>query len=287
MRPVYRTHLLLVGFIAVSTTLILLVVMGVATRLVNEIFSADQQRITTLKEVEHSSKLASIGRLAAGVAHEINNPLAIIGEKAGLMKDIMSLEQGQARQDRLIALLDSILASVERCGAITKRLLGFAKHLEVKIEPVDLAAIIRDVLAFLNREASYRSITVTADLPADLPRFESDHGKLQQIFLNLVNNAFAAMSDGGSLEIRARLEPDKGIVVTVKDDGCGIPEADIERIFEPFFSTKKQKGGTGLGLSITYGLVQEIGGTIQVQSELGRGTVFTITLPTQRREAGK
>jgi signal transduction histidine kinase len=221
------------------------------------------------------------------VAHEINNPLAIIGEKAGLMKDIMLLEQGQARQDRLIALLDSILASVERCGAITKRLLGFAKHLEVKIEPVDLAAIIRDVLAFLNREASYRSITVTADLPADLPRFESDHGKLQQIFLNLVNNAFAAMSDGGSLEIRACLEPDKGIVVTVKDDGCGIPEADMERIFEPFFSTKKEKGGTGLGLSITYGLVQEIGGTIQVQSELGRGTVFTITLPTQRREAGK
>jgi signal transduction histidine kinase len=287
MRPVYRTHLLLAGFIAVSTTLIVLVVMGVATRLVNEIFSADQQRITTLREVEHSSKLASIGRLAAGVAHEINNPLAIIGEKAGLMKDIMLLEQGQARQDRLIALLDSILASVERCGAITKRLLGFAKHLEVKIEPVDLAAIIRDVLAFLNREASYRSITVTADLPADLPRFESDHGKLQQIFLNLVNNAFAAMSDGGSLEIRACLEPDKGIVVTVKDDGCGIPEADIERIFEPFFSTKKEKGGTGLGLSITYGLVQEIGGTIQVQSELGRGTVFTITLPTHRREAGK
>ncbi len=287
MRPLYKTHLLLVAFIAVSTTLILLVVIGVATRLVNEIFIADQQRVTTLKEAEQSSKLASIGRLAAGVAHEINNPLAIIGEKAGLMKDIMSLEQGHPRQDKLIALVDSILASVERCGAITKRLLGFAKHLEVKIEPVDLAVVIRDVLAFLNREASYRSITVTADLPADLPHFESDRGKLQQIFLNLVNNAFAAMSDGGSLEIRARLEPDKGIVVTVKDDGCGIPETDVGRIFEPFFSTKKEKGGTGLGLSITYGLVQEIGGTIQVQSELGRGTLFTVTLPTHRGKSGK
>jgi len=286
MRPVYRTHLLLVGFIAVSTTLILLVVVGVATRLVNEIFNADQHRVRTLKEVEHSSKLASIGRLAAGVAHEINNPLAIIGEKAGLMKDIMSLEQGYPRQDRLIGLLDSILASVERCGAITKRLLGFARHLEVTIEPVDLAAIIRDVLAFLNREASYRSITVTTDVPEDLPRFESDRGKLQQIFLNLVNNAFAAMSDGGTLEIRARLEPDKGIVVTVKDDGCGIPDADMERIFEPFFSTKKEKGGTGLGLSITYGLVQEIGGTIQVESELGMGSVFTITVPIQKGESG-
>jgi len=283
---VYKTHLLLVGFIAVSITLILIVVTGVATRLVNELFNADQQRIRTLKEVEHSSKLASIGRLAAGVAHEINNPLAIIGEKAGLMKDIMSLEAGHPRQERLLALLDSILASVERCGAITKRLLGFAKHLEVRIEPVKLADIIRDVLAFLNREASYRSITVTTDLPQDLPSFESDRGKLQQIFLNLVNNAFAAMSDGGTLEIRARLEAGQGIVVTVQDDGCGIPEADMERIFEPFFSTRKEKGGTGLGLSITYGLVQEIGGTIRVQSELGRGTLFTITLPVQTRETG-
>jgi signal transduction histidine kinase len=287
MRPVYKTNLLLVGFIAVSTTLILLVVMGVATRLVNEIYNADQQRVRTLREVEHSSKLASIGRLAAGVAHEINNPLAIIGEKAGLMKDIMLVEKGYPYQDKLMGLVDSIIASVERCGAITKRLLGFAKHLEVKIEPVDLAAVINDVLAFLNREASYRSITVTTALPEDLPRFESDHGKLQQIFLNLVNNAFAAMSDGGTLEIQARLEPDKEIVVTVRDDGCGIPEADMERIFEPFFSTKKEKGGTGLGLSITYGLVQEIGGTIRVESELGKGSLFTITLPIERGERKK
>jgi signal transduction histidine kinase len=261
--------------------------MGVATRLVNEIFNADQHRIRTLREVEHSSKLASIGRLAAGVAHEINNPLAIIGEKAGLMKDILSFEKGHPRQDKLVGLVDSIQASVERCGAITKRLLGFARHVEVKIEPVSLAAIIRDVLAFLYREASYRSITVSTDIPDDLPQFVSDHGKLQQIFLNLVNNAFSALSDGGTLEIKARLEADERIVVTVQDDGCGIPEADMERIFEPFFSTKKDKGGTGLGLSITYGLVREIGGTIRVESEMGRGTLFTITLPIHEDESEK
>jgi len=287
MRPLHRTHLLLIGFIAISTTLILIVVIGVATRLVNEIFNADQQRVRTLREVEHSGKLASIGRLAAGVAHEINNPLAIIGEKAGLIKDLLLLEKGHPRQDKLLTLADSILASVERCGAITKRLLGFARHVEVKVEPVNLAAIIRDVLAFLYREASYRSITVTTEVPEDLPRFVSDHGKLQQIFLNLVNNAFSALSDGGTLKIKARLEPERGIVVTVQDDGCGIPEADMERIFEPFFSTKKDKGGTGLGLSITYGLVQEIGGTIEVESELGRGTLFTITLPIDKNESGQ
>jgi signal transduction histidine kinase len=287
MRPVHRTLFLLIVFIAISTTLILLVVMGVATRLVNEIFIADQHRIRTLREVEHSSKLASIGRLAAGVAHEINNPLAIIGEKAGLIKDILSFEKGHPKQDKLITLVDSIQTSVERCGAITKRLLGFARHVEVRVEPVSLSAIIRDVLAFLYREASYRSITVTTDIPEDLPDFVTDHGKLQQIFLNLVNNAFSALSDGGTLEIRARLESDQAVVVTVQDDGCGIPEADMERIFEPFFSTKKDKGGTGLGLSITYGLVQEIGGTIQVESEMGRGTLFTITLPIDKDESSK
>ncbi len=287
MRPVYRTLFLLVMFIAISTTLILMVVMGVATRLVNEIFIADQHRVRTLREVEHSSKLASIGRLAAGVAHEINNPLAIIGEKAGLMKDILSIEKGHPRQDRLVDLVDSIQASVERCGAITKRLLGFARHVEVKIEPVSLAAIIRDVLAFLYREASYRSITVTTEIPDNLPHFVSDHGKLQQIFLNLVNNAFSALSDGGTLEIKARLDADENIVVTVQDNGCGIPEADMERIFEPFFSTKKDKGGTGLGLSITYGLVREIGGIIQVESEMGKGTLFTITLPIHEDESEK
>lgn len=289
MRSVRRTQLFLIGFIAVSATLILIVVMGVATYLVNVVFIADQQRVKTLKEAQHSSRLASIGRLAAGVAHEINNPLAIIGEKAGLIKDIFSLDSSYPRHEKLMGLVDSIIASVDRCGAITERLLGFARHLEVKIEPVSLDEIIRDVLGFLHREASYRSIVVDVDVPADLPQFESDHGKLQQIFLNLVNNAFAAMSDGGNLQIRARLADDQSIIVTVQDDGCGISEGDMERIFEPFFSTRKDKGGTGLGLSITYGLVQEIGGRIGVESEVGRGTKFTINLPLhkgKRKEPG-
>jgi len=281
MRPVHRTQLLLIGFIAVSTTLILVVIIGVATRLVNVVYIADQQRVRTLREAQQSSRLASIGRLAAGVAHEINNPLAIIGEKAGLLKDILSIDSNYPRHAKLVGLVDSITASVDRCGAITERLLGFARHLEFKVEPVNLAEIVHEVLGFLHREASYRSIAVEVDVPEDLPQFVSDHGKLQQILLNLVNNAFAAMNDGGNLQIRARLETDQTIVLTVKDDGCGISEGDMERIFEPFFTTKKDKGGTGLGLSITYGLVQEIGGTIRVDSEVGRGATFTITLPTQ------
>jgi two-component system NtrC family sensor kinase len=279
MGPWSKTRIVLFGFLAVCITIIVIVVVGVATFLVNEICMADQKRVMTLREVEHSSKLASIGRLAAGVAHEINNPLAIINEKAGLMKDLLSFTQECAKDERLIGLIDSILSSVERCGAITKRLLRFARHLDSNIEMVDIKSIIQDVLGFLDKEAEYRSIQIKVDVSDDIPRFESDRGKLQQIFLNLVNNAFAAMSDGGHLAISARLEGGDSVAVSVADDGCGIPKADLERIFEPFFSTKTKKGGTGLGLSITHGIVQELGGRVQVESEPGKGTQFIITVP--------
>jgi two-component system NtrC family sensor kinase len=279
MGPWSKTRMVLFGFLAVSITIIMIVVVGVATCLVNEICVADQKRVMTLREVEHSSKLASIGRLAAGVAHEINNPLAIINEKAGLMKDLFSFTEEYSKDERLLGLVESILSSVERCGAITKRLLRFARHLDSNIETVDVKSVIQDVLGFLDKEAEYRSIQVDVDVPDDIPRFESDRGKLQQIFLNLVNNAFAAMSDGGHLAVSARREGSDFVAVSVTDDGCGIPKADVERIFEPFFSTKTKKGGTGLGLSITYGIVQELGGRVQVKSELGKGTQFIITLP--------
>jgi len=278
MRPWRTTRYVVFIYLAVSVAVIILVVHGVATRLVNGIFLADQHRILTLREVEHTSRLASIGRLAAGVAHEINNPLAIINEKAGLIKDIFSFRQ-EYPQEKLIGSVNSILSSVQRCSAITKRLLGFARHLEMSFEPVELKAVIEDVLGFFGKEAEYRSISITVDFEPNIPVFESDRGKLQQIFLNLVNNAFAAMSDGGKLDILVQCIEPGTVTITVADNGHGIPQTDIKRIFEPFFSTKKNQGGTGLGLSITYGLVQELGGKISVESALGRGAKFTITLP--------
>jgi len=283
MKSWTSTSLVLVSFLAVSITLILLVVVGVATRLVNEIYLADQKRVMTLAEVEHSAKLASIGRLAAGVAHEINNPLAIIGEKAGLMKDLLSLKDGNIEKNKLTGLADAILASVDRCAAITIRLLGFAQHLKVSVEMVDIKEIIDDVLSFLSKEANYRSIEVKVDIPENIPRFVSDRGKLQQIFLNLTNNAFAAMKDGGHLQIQARIKDEGHVSIAFIDDGCGIAAADLERVFDPFFTTKKEMGGTGLGLSITYGIVQELGGTIDIISELGKGAWFTVTLPIKRK----
>jgi signal transduction histidine kinase len=123
------------------------------------------------------------------------------------------------------------------------------------------------------------------EVAPDTPAIESDRGKLQQIFLNIINNALAAVADGGHLTIGARPESTQGINLRFMDNGCGIPAEDLHRIFEPFFSTKTGQGGTGLGLSITYNLVHEIGGTIKVASEVGVGTCFTITLPLRAEKA--
>lgn len=287
MEPWNTTRTQLLGFLIFSITIILMVILGGATYLVNQIYLADQRRVMSLHEVEYSNKMASIGRMAAAVAHEINNPLAIINEKAGLMKDLFTLKKQYAHDGKLLDLVDVIISSVARCASITRRLLSFARQMDANVEQVAIRDVLNDVLSFYTKEAEYRSIAVTLDVTDSVPDFPSDRGKLQQIFLNLVHNAFSAMNDGGHLNVKVRYAEHRPLIIEVADDGCGIGEEDLGRVFEPFFSTRTQKGGTGLGLPITHNLIRELGGTISVQSEVGKGTVFTITLPleTNRRLA--
>ncbi|MFH0785754.1 MAG: ATP-binding protein [Pseudomonadota bacterium] len=275
------TRFKLIGFLIVSITVILLAILGFSTYMVNNMYLLDQRRLSSLHQAEYSNKLASIGRLAAGVAHEINNPLAIINEKSGLIKDIITYTDICPQNTRIIELIDSVLASVERCGKITKRLLGFARHIDSAVENVQLGNIITEVLDFLKKEAEYRNITVNVNLADNIPEFRSDRGKLQQIFLNIINNAFSAMDVGGRLDIQVKREGEDEVIATITDNGCGMSDTDLGKIFEPFYSTKTKTGGTGLGLSITYGLIQELGGKIHVTSRLGEGTTFAITLPLQ------
>ena len=290
MKSWRQTRLQLIGFLIASISGILIVILGVATYLVNNLYTADQKRLMSLHQLEYGSKMASIGRLAAGIAHEINNPLAIINEKAGLIKDLFTYKKEYAEDLRLLKIVDSIISSVERCGTITKRLLGFARQSDVLVQKVNVEELIREVLSFTGKEAEYRSIEVAIRVAPDVPEIESDRGKLQQIFLNLINNSFAAMSDGGHLTITAEMNDVREVVISVQDDGCGIPASDLARVFEPFFSTKTQKGGTGLGLSITYNLAKELGGQVGVQSEEGVGTTFVVRLPLamqQKKEASE
>jgi len=268
-------------FLGVSVTVILLVILGAATYLVDRVYEGDMKRTSALHKIEHTNKMASIGRLAAGVAHEINNPLAIINEKGGLLKDLLSISEEIPPPDKLIGLIDSILYSVERCSVITHRLLGFARHIDIQAETIDLTQFINAVLGFIGKEAQYRNIAVNLDVAQDTPVIESDLGRLQQVFLNVLNNAFAAVEDGGKIDVVVRNEQPGKVSVTITDNGSGIAPENLRTVFEPFFSTKGEKG-TGLGLSITYGLVQKLGGQIKVKSEVNKGTSFTITLPVKR-----
>ncbi|WP_031479789.1 sensor histidine kinase [Maridesulfovibrio frigidus] len=272
---------------SISVVVVLIVMWAVASYLVDRIYIADMTRSKLLQQMEHHNRMASIGRLAAGVAHEINNPLAIINEKAGLLKDLFTFSQTYNADERVLGLVDSVIGSVERCGRITKRLLGFSRQDDVELRPVLPKKVVDTVLSFLNKEAEYRSIDVSVDVQSGIFEIVTDRGKLEQVLLNLISNAFQAMKDGGVLEVVVA-KGDKGkLDFSIKDDGCGIPASDLKKIFEPFYSTKKQTGGTGLGLSITYGLVQDLGGSMTVKSEVGEGTEFSFSLPVSPKNKGE
>lgn len=273
-------------FIA-SGIVIVAVVLRLTRFLIKRMQDSDMKRELAYREVEHSHKLSSIGRLAAGVAHEVNNPMAIINEKAGLMKDLIEYTPNFPEKEKFLGLVKAIINSVERCRTITHRLLGFARRMDVEIQVLDVNEIINETVGFLEKEALHRNIKLRLHLAQDLSRIASDRGQLQQVFLNILNNAFAAVQDGGLVAV-ATFERDIDTVgVTIQDDGSGMSEDTLKHIFEPFFTTKKGSG-TGLGLSITYGIVKKLGGDIEVQSKLGQGTRFVIYLPKKpRQESGE
>ena len=273
-----KGELLLV--LVVSVTVILIVSLRATGLMVDRIREADQKRESMYAEMEHTGKLASLGRLAAGVAHEINNPLAIINEKAGLMKDLVEFSQEYQDREKLMSQVDSILRSVNRCREITHRLLGFAKRMDVKVETIHLNELLQEVFGFLEKEAFHRNIKVSFNLASDLAPIAHDRGQLQQVFLNIINNAFEAVEDGGNISIASKeneKDPDT-VEVAIADDGRGIHPDDLKHIFDPFYSKGKEQG-TGLGLSISYGILAKCGGDIRVESKVGKGSTFTVVLP--------
>ncbi|MGQ9687246.1 MAG: sensor histidine kinase [Desulfobaccales bacterium] len=266
--------------------LIFLVIFKLTDKLVKRLEESDSKREAAYREMQESSKLASIGRLAAGVAHEINNPLAIINEKAGLIKDMAEFTPDFPLKEKLLPLTGAILQSVDRCRTITQRLLGFARRMDVSIELLNLNEVIEEVLGFLEKEALHRNIDLQLNLAKDLPRIASDRGQLQQVFLNILNNAFDAVEDGGRVAITSFEVDIDTVGVSIQDNGQGMTPETMAHLFEPFFTTKKGYG-TGLGLSITYGIVKKLGGDIKVKSQLGVGSTFTVFLPKRALALGE
>ena len=267
--------------VMISTILALLVILQITKLFVGRIREADEKRESMMAEIEHTSKLASIGRLAAGIAHEINNPLAIISAKTGLISDLLELSEDFKYRKKIGSEIHGTSHAVERCKVITHRLLGFARRMDVSLESISINNLMQEVLSFLDQEALYRGIHVDLDLEDSLPIIESDRGQLQQIFLNLVNNAIDAIGKDGKVTIKTKKPDQDSIQIEVIDNGKGISQNNISHIFEPFFTTKDtgEKKGTGLGLFITYGIIKKLGGHISVRSSVGVGTTFTVTLP--------
>ncbi len=244
---------------------------------------AFKNAITKLNEKQaqlvETEKLATLGKFSAGVAHEINNPIAIINEKAGLMKDLLEISEDSGNKEKFLGIISSILDSVNRCKTITHRILGFARKSDIAFEAFNINNTVKEAAEFMGKEMFYKSIRLEMNLQKDMPPVKSDRGQLQQVFLNLIKNAIDAMEDGGIITIATDLKDKDAVRIAIKDTGCGVPPENLNHIFEPFFTTKERKKGTGLGLSITYGIIKNLGGNIYVASEVGKGTTFTIELP--------
>jgi two-component system NtrC family sensor kinase len=230
----------------------------------------------TQAQLIRKEKLASMGQLAAGVAHQLNNPLGTIL----LFSDILLQDMPEDSDDRKD--VEMIAQEARRAKEIVTALLNFARQQKVWAQLTSLDEMLHDLIERARQQPAFDRIQIAEHIAPDLPQIEADPAQLPNIFVNLMDNAVDAMPDGGTLTIQADPSPDRqSVVIQVKDTGYGIPPENIKKLFSPFFTTKPVGQGTGLGLSIAYGVVKMHLGTIQVNSEIGKGTTFTITLPVR------
>jgi two-component system, NtrC family, sensor kinase len=235
-----------------------------------------EERTRELRETQgflvQSEKLASLGKMAAGVAHEINNPLTSILLNTHLMLEKLDPRHGFFENLSLIA------DETSRCTEIVKGLLEFARQTPPQKTFTDVRELIERTAQLLDNQASFQNIRIVRDFDPGLPPIKLDKSKIQQVFWNLMLNAFEAMPKGGQLTVSGRLSPDKKYVqIQFIDSGVGIAKENINKLFDPFFTTKSS--GTGLGLAVTYGIIEQHDGKIEVKSEIGQGTVFTLSFP--------
>jgi two-component system NtrC family sensor kinase len=260
----------------------------VSNRLVNRISQSDKEKESAVKKEEimsqqviETGKLASVGELAAGIAHEINNPVAIMIEEAGWIEDLLEDEDltGSENEKELYRALTQIKTQGRRCKEITHKLLSFARKTDSRIVEISVSNLLKEIVYLSSQRAKYSNVEIKTNFEENLPPIPASETEMQQVFMNLVNNALDAMEKtGGIITLNAK-RTNKDIIVTVSDNGPGIAEANLARVFDPFYTTKPVGKGTGLGLSICYGIIKKIGGEINVSSTKGEGTVFEMRFP--------
>ena len=285
------------SLLAITVAVILAVFSAIvirARKVVHRQKEEDTARRELSGQLHHAARLASVGELAAGVAHEINNPLAVIAEEAGLISDLTDPEfADELDPTELKTRLDSIQEAAFRARDITRKLLSFVRKTDVTLAELDINEVIEDALGgLLEREMAVSNIAVVRELAEGLPPVLADRGQIEQVLVNLMTNAADAVlaTSKGRGEIEVSTSSDGHAVrIAVRDSGVGIPPEQMERIFMPFHTTKEVGKGTGLGLSVSYGIVRGYGGDIQVESAVGLGSTFTVVLPVEPRtpEAGQ
>jgi len=268
-----------IGITAVLVVVLSLIIYNRAGSIVRTQMESDRTRV----QLEHAAKLASVGELASGIAHEINNPLAVISEEAGLMKDFLNPEFGKSpTPEELTGHLESIQEAVFRCRDITRKLLRFVRKSDIELRQHDIHALIDAVVdGLLGPEIVVSNVKVIRRYASDLPPILTDANQLEQVILNIINNAVDAIGNRpGTITITTSLE-NKKVKIGFADTGHGMTRQQLEQIFMPFFTTKEVGKGTGLGLSVSYGIMKSLGGSVEVESEVGKGCQFTLVLPVR------
>jgi two-component system, NtrC family, sensor kinase len=244
-------------------------------RMMDELEAAREREQVRQSQLAHTEKMAAVGTLAAGVAHEVNNPLA------GILTCIEALRAHPEDAELRRRYLDLVHDGIRRIEHIVVNLLDFSRPRELRAEPTSVNHNVRHVAELVNYQVRKHNVEVRFELDAAEPVVMADHFQMEQLFLNLVLNAILAMPDGGVLTLRTRTLGAR-VVAEVIDTGVGIPAALHDRIFDPFFSTREVGEGTGLGLAVSYAIVEAHGGTIEVRSAEGRGSTFRVVLPVTR-----
>jgi two-component system NtrC family sensor kinase len=267
--------ILIIGCVAIFTATVL-----TTEKLIRRLEEADLKMSHLNAQLVQTDKLAALGKMAAGIAHEINNPLAVIGEKAGWMRDLLQEEGFQQSEnlDQYTKSLDKIEEHVERARKITHNMLGFARRMEPRLDDVDINAVLNQTVELLANHARLNNIAIQKNFQNDIPVIASDQSQLQQVFLNLINNAVDAIGRDGQITLSTR-NTGNFVEIDIQDNGPGIPKQLQPKVFDPFFTTKPAGSGTGLGLSISFNIIQQLNGQIDLVSAPQTGTTFTIRLP--------
>ena len=254
--------------------------------LAQRLADAYRDRRVMAHQVIETGRLASIGELAAGIAHEINNPVAIMVQEAGWIDDLLGEGDPCSGEnlEEIMRAVTQIRTQGDRCKEITYKLLSFARKTDPTIREVELNDVVDEVIGLTSQKTRYANVSIETELNPNLPTIHASPSELQQVLLNLVNNAIDAIErPGGTVTVATKIVGDE-VVLEVRDTGKGIPEANLGRIFDPFFTTKPVGQGTGLGLPICYGIVEKMGGRITVESEIEKGTTFTVFIPREAPE---